>query len=191
MKPFELHLLRHGPPQRTGLMLGHHDEPAAPGAHRALVDHAQDLGAAEVVSSDLSRASRGARVVADVCALPLRIDPRWRELDFGAWDGKPSAALDPEQLKHFWADPDAHPPPGGERWSELLSRVRNAIADIDRPAIVVSHAGAMRAAVSILTGLDHRAVWAFDLPYGALLSIRVWHGEASEPASGQIIGLRA
>jgi len=57
-------------------------------------------------------------------------------------------------------------------------------------AIVVSHAGAMRAAVSVLTGLDHRGVWAFNLPYGALLSIRVWRGEGSEPASGQIVGLR-
>ncbi|GAB5349752.1 histidine phosphatase family protein [Alteriqipengyuania sp. 357] len=190
MKPFELHLLRHGPPQRTGLMLGHHDEPAAPGAHRALVGHAEGLGAKLLVSSDLSRASDAAREIADACALSLRIDPRWRELDFGAWDGKPSAALDPQQLKGFWSDPDAHPPPGGERWGELLGRVRDAIADIDRPAIVVSHAGAMRAAVSILTGLDHRAVWAFDLPYGALLSIRVWRGVGSEPPSGQIVGLR-
>ncbi|MBH1944998.1 histidine phosphatase family protein [Erythrobacter sp. YJ-T3-07] len=190
MKPFDLHLMRHGPPLRAGLMLGHHDEPAAPGAHHTLVEHAEDLGAAEVVSSDLSRASDGARAIADARALPLSIDPRWRELDFGEWDGKASAALDPRQLKDFWSDPDAYPPPDGERWSDLLGRVGNAIADLDRPAIVVSHAGAIRAAVSVLTGLDHRAVWAFDLPYGALLSIRVWRGEGSEPASGQIVGLR-
>ncbi|MEL7739816.1 histidine phosphatase family protein [Citromicrobium bathyomarinum] len=190
MKPCDLYLLRHGPPLRTGLMLGHHDGPAAPGAHRALVEHAEGLCAAEVVSSDLSRASDGARAIADARALELRIDPRWRELDFGKWDGKPSAALDPRQLKDFWADPDANPPPDGERWSDLRSRVGNAIADLDRPAIVVSHAGAIRAAVSVLTGLDHRGVWAFDLPYGAALSIRVWRGEGSEPASGQIVGLR-
>lgn len=190
MKPFDLHLLRHGPPLRTGLMLGHHDEPAAPGAHSALIDHAQGLGTAEVVSSDLSRASDGARAIADARALPLRIDPRWRELDFGEWDGKPPAALDPRQLRDFWSDPDTNPPPDGERWSDLLGRVGNAIAELDRPSIVVSHAGAMRAAVSVLTGLDHRAVWAFDLPYGALLTIHVWRGEGSEPASGQIVGLR-
>ncbi|MEL7681823.1 histidine phosphatase family protein [Citromicrobium bathyomarinum] len=190
MKPFDLHLLRHGPPLRTGLMLGHHDEPAAPGAHRLLVDHAQGLGATEVISSDLSRASDGARAIADARTLPLRIDPRWRELDFGVWDGKPSTALAPRQLEDFWSDPDANPPPDGERWSDLLGRVGDAIAELDRTAIVVSHAGAMRAAVSVLTGLDHRAVWAFDLPYGALLTIRVWRGEGSEPASGQIVGLR-
>lgn len=190
MKPFELHLLRHGPPLRTGLMLGHHDEPAAPGAHRQLIDRAFRLDAAEVVSSDLSRASDGARAIADSRALPLRVDPRWRELDFGKWDDKPSAAVDPQHLQAFWSDPDANPPPDGERWSDLRSRVGNAIADLDRPAIVVSHAGAIRAAVAVLTGLDHRGVWAFDLPYGALLSIRVWRGEGSEPASGQIVGLR-
>tara|TARA_B100000378_G_scaffold81559_2_gene63951 strand:+ start:7716 stop:8291 length:576 start_codon:yes stop_codon:yes gene_type:complete len=190
VKPFDLHLLRHGPPLRTGLMLGHHDEPAAPGAHRQLIDRASGLGAAEIVSSDLSRAQDGARLISDACALPLRVDRRWRELDFGAWDSKPSTALDPRQLSNFWSDPDANPPPDGERWSDLLGRVGNAIADLDRPAIVVSHAGAMRAAVSVFTGLDHRAVWAFDLPYGALLSIRVWRGEGNEPARGQIVGLR-
>ncbi|MEL7709208.1 histidine phosphatase family protein [Citromicrobium bathyomarinum] len=190
MKPFDLHLLRHGPPLRTGLMLGHHDEPAAPGAHRQLIDRASGLGAEEVVSSDLSRAQDGARLISDACALPLRVDRRWRELDFGDWDGKPSAALDPRQLEDFWFDPDVNPPPDGERWGDLRSRVGNAIAELDRTAIIVSHAGAMRAAVSVLTGLDHRAVWAFDLPYGALLTIRVWRGEGSEPASGQIVGLR-
>ena len=94
------------------------------------------------------------------------------------------------QLRDFWSDPDANPPPDGERWSDLRSRIRDAIAELESTAIVVSHAGAMRAAVSVLTGLDHRGVWAFNLPYGALLSIRVWRGEGSEPASGQIVGLR-
>lgn len=190
MKPFDLHLLRHGPPLRTGLMLGHHDEPAAPGAPRQLIDRASGLGAEEIVSSDLSRAQAGARLISDARALPIRVDRRWRELDFGAWDGQPSAALDPQHLQAFWSDPDANPPPDGERWSELRNRIREAIEELDRTTIVVSHAGAMRAAVSVLTGLDHRAVWAFDLPYGALLSIRAWRGEGSEPASGQIVGLR-
>ncbi|MBB3033617.1 histidine phosphatase family protein [Alteriqipengyuania lutimaris] len=190
MKPFDLHLLRHAPPLRTGLMLGHHDEPVAPGAHRELIDRASSLGAEEIVTSDLTRAQDGARLISDACALPLRVDRRWRELGFGKWDSKPSAAVDPQHLQAFWSDPDANPPPDGERWSEFRNRIRDAIAELDRTAIVVSHAGAMRAAVSVLTGLDHRAVWAFDLSYGALLSIRVWRGEGSEPASGQIVGLR-
>lgn len=190
MTAIDLHLLRHGAPERTGLMLGHHDEPAAAGAHDVLIERAQDIAATAIIASDLSRASDGARLLAAARSLPLRIDPRWRELDFGAWDGKLPATLESEALQAFWSDPDAFPPPGGERWSALVARVSAAIGDLRQSAIIVSHAGAMRAAVSALTGLDHRGVWAFDLPYGALLSIRIWREEGSEQPSGQIIGLR-
>ena len=42
-------------------------------------------------------------------------------------------------------------------------------------------------AVAVLTGLDHRGVWAIDLPYGALMNLRIWPGEAP---TGQIVGLQ-
>jgi alpha-ribazole phosphatase len=44
----------------------------------------------------------------------------------------------------------------------------------------------MRAALAHLCGFGHREVWAFDLPYAALLSLRVWPGA---PRSAQIAAL--
>lgn len=167
-------------------MLGHSDEPASPGAHVRLISHAQSIAADRIVSSDLQRAADGARAMAQASQLPLVLDSRWRELDFGSWDGCDPALLPEEELRRFWADPDRDPPPHGERWSTLRDRVRTAILALEGPTIVVSHAGAIRAAVSVLTGLDHHGVWAFDLPYGALLSVRVWQ---SGEMAGQITGL--
>lgn len=192
MIPFTLHLMRHGPPLRTGLMLGHHDEPAASGAHADMVSRAAMLEFGAIVSSDLGRAVDGAAAIARAHGLPLRRDVRWRELHFGVWDGMPTSEIDPQGLQRFWADPDAYPPPGGERWSALRRRVLSAIDALAGPALVVTHGGAMRAAISVLTGLDHRGVWAFDMPYGACVSLRVWRGETADtPLSGQITDLRS
>ncbi|ODU72136.1 MAG: histidine phosphatase family protein [Novosphingobium sp. SCN 66-18] len=188
MKAVALHLLRHGPPLRPGLLLGRTDDAARdPGCARLLAP-AMALDVAGIVTSDLRRARASAEALALARGLPLAVDPRWRELDFGDWDGRAPEDLAQADLARFWDDPDAWPPPGGERWSALCHRVGQAICALDRATLVVTHAGAMRAAVSVLTGLDHRAVWAFDVPYGALLSFRVWPGE--KPA-GQITGLQA
>ena len=119
--------------------------------------------------------------------MPLLIDPRWRELDFGDWDGKAASAIDRDAFGRFWDDPDANPPAGGERWSALTARVSVAIGDLAPvPTLIVTHGGAMRAALHALCGFDQRQLWAFDLPYAALLSLRLWPGE---PPGAQIAGL--
>jgi alpha-ribazole phosphatase len=134
----------------------------------------------------LRRASAQAASVARERNLPLTLDPGWRELHFGAWDGLAPDTVDQSALARFWHDPQADPPPGGEQWSDLCARVAPALAKLESESLVVSHAGAIRAAVSLLTGLDHRGVWAFDLPYRALLTARIWPGE---PLGGQVTGL--
>lgn len=123
--------------------------------------------------------------------MPLSIDQRWRELDFGAWDGLPPEEVEGEALARFWDDPDAHAPPEGERWSALLDRVAAALGDlVARPTLIVTHAGAMRAALAVLCGFDVRQTWAIDLPYSGLLTLRVWPARgAGQRSTAQIAGL--
>lgn len=188
MSGFLLHLLRHGACEVPGLMMGHGDGTPTPAGIAACAARVADLEIEAVVASDLRRAALPAEEIGGARALAVTIDPRWRELDFGAWDGRASAEIDRAALTAFWADPDASPPPGGERWSGLVARVGEAIAEQPpRSTLVVTHGGAMRAALAVLCGFDHRQGWALDLPCTALLSLRVWPG--SEPA-GQIVGLR-
>ncbi|SLJ88725.1 histidine phosphatase family protein [Novosphingobium mathurense] len=186
MTDFVLHLMRHGAPQRPGLMLGHLDEPPLASGVAACVERAGALAFKQIRCSDLARALLPAREIAGQCGLAAHIDPRWRELDFGAWDGMAPQQLPNDALARFWDAPDAFPPPGGEMWSVLVRRVGEALAHIREDCLVVAHGGSIRAAVSYLTGLDHRGVWAFDLPYCALISLRVWPGGKS---AGQIIAL--
>lgn len=183
-----VHLLRHGPPLRSGLLLGHTDEPALDPdcpRMRLVVDR---LTVGQVVASDLARASEQAANLARHLTVGFTLDPGWRELAFGAWDGLAPEVLDEDALARFWNDPEGHPPPDGERWSSLCARVGRSLGALKTDTLVITHGGTMRAALSVLTGLDHRGVWALDLPYRALLSLRIWSGE---PVSGQVIGLVA
>lgn len=188
MAGFHLHLLRHGAPAGAGKMMGRTDCAPTEEGIGACLERASCLSVTSVIASDLLRARSAGEAIAHGRSLPLLIDPRWRELDFGEWDGLAAADIGTDALAPFWNDPDAHPPPGGESWSAIQARVGKAIASLP-PAdtLVVTHGGAMRAALAVLLGLDHRQVWTFDLPYAALLSLRIWPGETP---SAQISGLR-
>ncbi len=187
MTAFALHLLRHGAPETRGLLMGRTDGAPTPEGLAACVAQVQDLGIERLIASDLRRSRAAGEAIGAALGVPLLIDPRWRELDFGDWDGKAASAIDRGALGRFWDDPDANPPAGGERWSVLVARVSAAIADLAPvPTLIVTHGGAMRAALHALCCFEQRQLWAFDLPYAALLSLRVW---PAEPPSAQIAGL--
>lgn len=182
-----LHLMRHGAPERPGRMLGRTDDAPTPEGVAACLARAAGLAFGQVVSSDLRRAEDPARVIAAGHHVPHRVDAGWRELDFGDWDGLLPGEIEADALARFYADPDASPPPGGERWSALAARVGDALAALGpEPVLVVTHGGAMRAALHHLCGFGQAQLWAFDLPYGAVLSLRIWPG-----AAAQVTGLAA
>lgn len=186
-QPVTIHLMRHGTPVLTGRLLGHTDCAVTPEGIAACRAAAGVAGIAAIVSSDLQRAADCAQAIGGDRQLPHRIDPRWRELDFGAWDGRHASEIDQAALGAFWADPDLDPPSGGERWSALTARVETALAPLGDGTLVVTHAGAIRAALAVSCGFARDQLWAFDLPYACLVSLRLWRGEA--PAA-QIVALR-
>ncbi len=178
--------MRHGAPQLPGLLLGHFDVPSEAHGVEQCVRRARTLEFERVVTSDLSRARAPGAIIAAERKVEHHADARWRELYFGEWEGADPATLPPEPLGAFWDDPDRHPPPRGERWGELCGRVEDALRTLTAPTLVVTHAGAMRAALAALCGLDARQCWAVDLPYAAVLSLRVWPGPQM---SGQMTAL--
>ncbi len=163
-------------------MLGRTDSPATAQGIAACTARAVGLSVTRRISSDLSRARACAEAIG-----PTYIDPRWREMDFGEWDGLAPEAIDGQALGRFRTDPDAAPPPGGERWSDLVARVGAAIADLSpEPTLIVTHGGAMRAALHGLCGFDLHAVFAIALPYASLLTLEVWD---DTPRWARITGL--
>lgn len=185
-----LHLLRHGEPEGAGRLLGHGEAAPLPEGIALCLRRVEALRIDALVSSDLTRARAAAEAIGAGRGLGCRLDPRWRELHFGAWDGVDPASLPEGALAAFHAEPDVHAPPGGETWSALCGRVGEALAgtNLAGDTLVVTHAGAIRAALAVLLGLDYRQTWAVALPYGALVSLRLWPGK---PPLAQITGLAA
>lgn len=188
MQPFVLHLLRHGEPDSPGRLMGRTDCPSTAAGIEACIERAEGLKVEAIVSSNLSRAQAAAEAIGRRKGLAVTINSLWRELDFGAWDGQATEEIDPAALARFQANPDANPPPRGEPWSQLVARVGRALDRLPpRDTLIVTHGGAMRAALAHLCDLRERNTWAVALPYAALLTLNVWPGD---PLSAQITGLR-
>lgn len=87
----------------------------------------------------------------------VTVDDRWREIDFGRYEGRSMAGLS-ELMTNWAADPE-FAPPGGESLTALHRRVGEALADVEGPAassnvVVVSHATPVKSATAHLLGGD-------------------------------------
>ncbi len=185
-------VMRHGSTGRSGFLDGRTD--------RALVDegwaqfYAQTAGRGwpRIVTSPLMRARVAAELLAAEARVPLAVDAGWAEYDFGAWDGRARAEIEATAdgaaaLAAFYADPLAHPPPGGEGWVDFSSRVEEALLRVVRseagPVLVVTHAGPLRLALAIATGIDRSSLWALRISYGTRVRLNAGLGK-----DGQIWG---
>jgi len=95
------------------------------------------LGIRAIVSSDLIRSRQTAEIIAEILGMPApRLDQRWRERDWGHWQGQPRTG------DIFLEDHEA--PPGGETLTMLQQRVLSGFSDISARTLVVTHAGPIR-----------------------------------------------
>lgn len=103
-------------------------------------------------SSPAKRCVALAEAVAARTGLPITLDERLWELDFGEWEGRawddvPRAALD------AWAaDPWGFAPPGGESGAALVARVRGFHAALRQDSIIVSHGGPLKVLAALIGG---------------------------------------
>lgn len=132
-----LHIVRHGETvwHADNRYAGRTDVPlTAKGAVQGaeLIPWAQTAGLDTVISSDLSRATLTAQPVADALSLPLVVDPRLREVDFGQCEGLTASEMTkqfPAERAAFNAAPATHPLPGGESGIAAVERALPAIVD--------------------------------------------------------------
>ena len=159
-------LVRHTRPAAPpGTCYGSTDIAAAPGFEPEASRLAAQLAPADrIVSSPLRRATALAEALATRLAAPLTLDPRWREMDFGAWEGLPWDAIPAPELDAWAADLMHARPHGGESVAMLAARIAEAIAARlpDERIVVVTHAGPIRAAL---------AAWDRAIAYGEAIAL--------------------
>jgi broad specificity phosphatase PhoE len=174
-------LVRHGEStgNADGLLLGRIDAPLTDrGLAQAESVGPLVAGATRVISSSLQRAQRTAEALGT--GLPVEIDDRWIEVDYGEFDGRPLGSVPDEVWTRWRSDPDFRPP-GGETLSEAGVRVRAACEELFAAdgegargpgvVVVVSHVSPIKAATCWALGLGDEGAWRLYLATASLTRI--------------------
>ena len=186
-------LLRHGVTQNTpaGVLRGRLDDPLSTTGwqqmHSALarleaaIAAEKQPGYQRIISSPLRRCSEFAAELATSWSVPLTLDERLTELDFGSWEGcavddllqQPASAA---ALQNFWDDPWTQPPPQGETLAAFEHRVLTAWNewvhhDATTHTLVVTHAGVMRLLLCAQRQLPRNALLGLDIPHAHLQTL--------------------
>lgn len=118
---------------------------------------------AMLVSSDLGRAMTTARELGRLADLPVRADPRLREVNVGQWQGMATDLVReryPRLLDDLDAGLDVRRGVTGETVAEVARRIGAAVADTvaalpaGGTAVMVTHGVSARIALAVLVGLD-------------------------------------
>lgn len=180
---------RHGQtaPNRDGLVLGRADPPLTEEGHRQAALLGAALGGEPVqaiVSSPLVRARQTADVISAACGVPVTVDDRLVEIDWGAWEGRPAGSLAVADVDRWRDSPEhreAHPvAPEGESLHSLARRVELFCAQaLDREGLVVavSHVSPIKAAAAWALGVDGTVAWRMFLGLASIT--RVGRGRTS------------
>ena len=116
------------------------------------------LRPARIVTSDAQRAVVTAQIVADACAVPMEIDPRFRERSLGHWEGLTRDEVEdryPDEFADWIAGRDVRSR-GGESRVEVAARARAAFDElrVDGVLVVVTHSATAMALTSDLLGMS-------------------------------------
>lgn len=151
-----IYLIRHGvtAANERHLYCGSTDLPLSPAGQTALE------GARIPLPGPCRFATSGMRRTAQTLALlfgdvPFRVDPRLREMDFGAFEGKSYDQLRDRPDYQAWisGDNEQNPTPGGESGAEMTARVLAALEDYRNSGenwVLVTHGGPIAAIMAAL-----------------------------------------
>ncbi len=192
--PAHITILRHGETPLTGLFCGSSDPDLTETGWQELVDRTQGQTWDRVVTSPLKRCHAFAKSL----DLPLSMDARFREMDFGAWEGKSTEEVwkhDQNALTAFWDDPTANPAPDGEPWAVMCARTSEAFEDIALSAqgerlLLITHAGVMRSLLVTQLGLPFASAWKVALPTASVLEMTAYHDPDQETVEVQLTALK-
>jgi broad specificity phosphatase PhoE len=127
------------------------------------------------VSSPLQRARATAERIGEACGVPVEIEERLIEIDYGEWDEHPLAEL-PADVAQRWRSDASYAPSGGESLREVGDRVAACMAELRARAahgriIAVSHVSPIKAAVIRSLDVDDLLAWRLRLDVASITRI--------------------
>jgi probable phosphoglycerate mutase len=146
---------------------------------RAAAKRLADVPFDVVVSSPRRRAL----VTAEQLGREVLVDDRFRETDFGDWEGRTFAEIReewPDEL-NAWLSDEKVAPPGGESFAEVEIRVREALDDLRErfagsTVVVVSHVTPIKTLVRLALDAPPSALYRLHLDLCSLSTVD-WYSD--------------
>ncbi len=103
-------------------------------------------------------------------------DLRWRECNFGDYEGKTYADLEEDRHYRNWIDnPYSVAPPNGERLQQVENRVLSVFSELPSGAVIITHGGPIRVLLSKFSATPTE-LWSWDVPHGGMHRLK-WSNE--------------
>ena len=182
-----IYLVRHGQTEfnQQRRIQGHMDSPLTQLGVRqaqAVAGLLKDLLRGEpgwrIVSSPLGRAASTAEIIGGRLGLPVELDPRLREMSWGAHDGRLRRDLEREYPDTFGRTNWAFDMPDGEPYEAVAARVAAWLAELppepERRVIAVSHGITGRVLRGLYANIGRDQAATQDVPQDAVFLLQ--HG---------------
>ncbi|MCF6282146.1 MAG: histidine phosphatase family protein [Candidatus Polarisedimenticolaceae bacterium] len=178
-------LIRHGMPEGGPRYRGWLDDPLS---EEGWLQMSQALEGEQpwdqIISSSLIRCASFAQQLGEKIARPVLLEEGFREISFGAWEGRTAAEIfteTPEAISRFWRDPVNFPPPDGEALDQFAQRINNAWSDLTtrysgQHILLVSHGGVIRMIIGQVLGMPLNNLFRLEVPMAAISQIRIEDG---------------
>ena len=171
----QIDLIRHGEIEGKNTYCGRTDHLLTENGWQQMLDACEDKQHWQViVTSPLIRCRKFSQYLAAKLNVPLEIDSRWQEMNFGDWDGLSSLeimAFDEENLQNFWRNPYRHSPTNGESLKIVENRVLqawNELVEADNSVLVIAHGGPIRIVNCHMQKHPIERLMEIDVPYATL-----------------------
>lgn len=118
----------------------------------------------EIICSPLMRASDTARHIAEITGIPMRVEPRLKEQNFGKYESTPRNGEEFQRAKTYFVNSYE----GGESMIRFCQRIYNLLDDIRQEAdgkvyLMVAHNGVARAVQSYFTDMTNEEFARFGI----------------------------
>jgi broad specificity phosphatase PhoE len=184
MSVTEILIVRHPETEANvdGRFVGRGDSPyTGRGIRQAdlLVARIIEFAPQTVWTSPLDRARHVAERVAVAAKVPLCVDERLLELDFGQAEGMTWAEIEAAGLEFDYRSVDTPVAPGGESRGQMEARCAafaHMLVTTGGRHAVCTHGGAFRAMLVDLLSLSTTDIWAFHIRNGTVAHVSVTDG---------------
>src|SRR5688572_15036551 len=145
----EIYLIRHTAPDiDKGVCYGHYDVPLKDTfkEEAEIVFRNLPKNIEIIYSSPLIRCLKLALYLSEKLVVPIKVDSRLMELNFGEWESKKWDEIDPLQLQNWMNGYEHVRCPNGESYKDLAKRTNSflrhvALTDKSKLVAIVTHLG--------------------------------------------------